>query len=229
MPMNTVNEGKEKLKRALLEVCAREIENAELAPEEEVYYSPKLIKNMNKLLKDRAKPYWILINTAAKRAVAACLVIVTIAGALMSCKPVREAVVDFFQNVYEAYTEFFFGDELSSNAPKVIEEIHMPTYIPEGYELVQEVELTRKDCTSMNLWKSSNNDTIVLCQYVLSNKTNIDTEDAEIELVGDIKVIIITKGAEKYSFWNKDEYSYQLITNDLLNEDILDIIKSIKY
>ena len=34
--MNTVNEGKEKLKRALLEVCAREIENAELAPEEEV-------------------------------------------------------------------------------------------------------------------------------------------------------------------------------------------------
>ena len=168
--MNTVNEGKEKLKRALLEVCAREIENAELAPEEEVYYSPKLIKNMNKLLKDRAKPYWVLINTAAKRAVAACLIIVAMAGALMSCKPVREAVVDFFQNVYEAYTEFFFGDELSSNAPEVIEEIHLPTYMPEGYELVQEAELTGKDRTIMHVWKSSKNDTIVLCQYQLSSK-----------------------------------------------------------
>ena len=60
--MNTANEGKEKLKRALLEVYAREIGNLELAPEAEVYYSPKLVKNMNKLLKDRAKPYWRIIN-----------------------------------------------------------------------------------------------------------------------------------------------------------------------
>ena len=154
--MNTANEGKEKLKRALLEVCAGEIENAELAPEEEVYYSPKLIKNMNKLLKYRAKPYWVIINTAAKRAVAACLIIAAMAGALMSCKPVREAVVNFFQNVYEAYTEFFFGDDISANAPGVIEEIHMPTYIPEGCELVQEAELTGEDCIIMTEWRNSN-------------------------------------------------------------------------
>lgn len=62
MPMNTVNEGKEKLKRALLEVCNREIDNLELTPEAKVYYSPKLMKNMNTLLKDRLKPYWEIIN-----------------------------------------------------------------------------------------------------------------------------------------------------------------------
>ena len=55
--MNTVNEGKEKLKRALLEVGDREISTLELAPEAEAYYSPKLMKNMNTLLKDRLKPY----------------------------------------------------------------------------------------------------------------------------------------------------------------------------
>lgn len=60
--MNTVNEGKEKLKRALLEVCSREIDNLELALEAEVHYSPKLVKNMNKLLKYREKPYWRMIN-----------------------------------------------------------------------------------------------------------------------------------------------------------------------
>lgn len=60
--MNTVNEGKEKLKRALLEVCNREIDNLELTPEAKVYYSPKLMKNMNTLLKDRLKPYWEIIN-----------------------------------------------------------------------------------------------------------------------------------------------------------------------
>ena len=228
MPMNTVNEGKEKLKRALLEVCAREIENAELAPEEEVYYSPKLIKNMNKLLKDREKHYWVLVNTVAKRAVAACLVIVTIAGALMSCKPVREAVVDFFQNVYEAYTEFFFGEDISSDAPDVINEIHMPTYIPEGYKLVEEVEPTGKDRTTMLVWNNTNNDTIVLCQYVLSNKTNINTENAEVIIWDDINVAIVEKDSKISAFWNTSEYAYDVITSRLSRDEILHIIKSIK-
>lgn len=228
MPMNTVNEGKEKLKRALLEVCAREIENAELAPEE-VYYSPKLIKNMNKLLKNRAKPYWVLINTAAKRAIAACLVIVTIAGALMSCKPVREAVVDFFQNVYEAYTEFFFGDELSSNAPEVIEEIHLPTYIPEGYEIVQEAELTGRDYNLTHIWKNENGSVIVLYQYLLNSKTNIDTENADIEIFNDIEVAIVTKEKEVSVFWNTSEYAYTVKAIDMSKEEVLNIVKSIKY
>ena len=226
--MNTVNEGKEKLKRALLEVCAREIENAELAPEEEVYYSPKLIKNMNKLLKDRAKPYWGLINTAAKRAVAACLVIVTIAGALMSCRPVREAVVDFFQNVYEAYTEFFFGDDVSSGAPEVIEEIHIPTYIPDGYELVKEAELTGEDFYLLSVWKNECEKIIKFHQSVLSSKTNIDTEKTTVELSGNIEIAFIEKENEIYAFWNDKEYAYYLVTNDLSNTEILNIIKSVK-
>ena len=226
--MNTVNEGKEKLKRALLEVCAREAENAELAPEEEVYYSPKLIKNMNKLLKNRAKPYWVLINTAAKRAVAACLVIVTIAGALMSCRHVREAVADFFQNVYEAYTEFFFGNELSSDAPGIIEEIHMPAYIPEGYELVDKVEFefTR---FRMSVWKNSNGEIIKLYQYVLKSKTNIDTENADLFVVEDIEIAIIANETVINAFWNTDGYAYQLTATGLSKEEVLNIIKSIKY
>lgn len=229
MPMNTVNEGKEKLKRALLEVCAREAENAELAPLEEVHYSPKLEKNMRKLLKDRAKPYWVLINTAAKRAIAACLVIVTIAGSLMSCKPVREAVFDFFQNVYEAYTEFFFGDELSSNAPEVIEEIHLPTYIPEGYELVKEAELTGRDYMVTTIWKNEIGESIKLFQYVLSNKINIDTENAEMEIYSDLEIAVVTKENEISAFWNTSEYSYNIITTGLSKEDVLHIIGTIKY
>jgi hypothetical protein len=226
--MNTVNEGKEKLKRALLEVCAREAENAELAPEEEVYYSPKLIKNMNKLLKNRAKPYWVLINTAAKRAVAACLVIVTIAGALMSCRHVREAVADFFQNVYEAYTEFFFGNELSSDAPGIIGGLHMPAYIPEGYELVDKAELT-EECFTMTEWKNGSGELIRWHQFVLNSKTNIDTENADLFVAEDIEIAIIANETVINAFWNTDGYAYQLTATDLSKEEVLNIIESIKY
>lgn len=225
--MNTVNEGKEKLKRALLEVCARETENAELAPEEEVYYSPKLIKNMNKLLKNREKPYWVLINTAAKRAVAACLIIVVMAGALMSCKPVRKAVVDFFRNVYDAYTEFFFGNDVHSESPEVIEEIHLPAYIPEGYEFVEE-ELTEK-YSIMTEWKNGNGELIRLYQYVLSSKTNIDTENADLFVVENVEIAIIANENEINAFWNTDEYVYKLTTTGISEEEVLNVIKSIKY
>ena len=227
--MDTVNEGKEKLKRALLEVSAREIENFELAPEEEVRYSPKLTKNMNKLLKARAKPYWQLINTGAKRAVAACLVIAAVAGALMSCKPVREAVVDFFRNVYEAYTEFFFGDDISSKAPEIIEEIHMPTYIPEGYELVQEATLTGKERTVMSLWKNGEGDVFISYQCVLSSKINIDTENADVTILDNLEIAIIVKENEIDAFWNTEEYAYNIMATGLSKEEILNVIKSIQY
>lgn len=227
--MNTVNEGKEKLKKALLEVCAREIEKLELAPEEEVYYSPKLIKNMNKLLKNRAKPYWKLINTAAKRAVAACLVIVTVAGMLMSCKPVRKAVVDFFHNIYDAYTEFFFGNDVYSNAPEMIEEVHMPTYIPEGYEIIKKTELMCDDRVIMTKWKNCNGEIVRFYQYMVSSKTNIDTENAEVVELEDIEIAIIANETVINAFWNTDEYAYKITTTGISEEEVLNIIKSIKY
>jgi hypothetical protein len=171
----------------------------------------------------------VLINTAAKRAVAACLVIVTIAGALMSCRHVREAVADFFQNIYEAYTEFFFGDELSSDAPGIIEEIHMPAYIPEGYELIKESELMCDNRAIMTEWKNGSEELIRLHQYVLKSKTNIDTENADLFVVEDIEIAIIANETVINAFWNTDEYAYKITATGLSKEEALNIIKSIKY
>ena len=223
--MNNVNEGREKLKRALLEVSAREIGMQELAMGEEVCFSPRLTKKMNRLLKNRGKRCLAPINTAAKRAVTACLAIVFMACALMSCKPIRDAVVDFFQNVYEAYTELFFCENISSSAPEEIEEVHMPEYIPEGYELAK---TTKDDFSVENVWENGD-DFIKLYQYVLGSKTTLDTETSEIEMLEDIKIAIVTKENEIIAFWNTDEYAYRIKTIDLSKEEILNIIRSIKY
>ena len=227
--METVNEGKEKLKRALLEVCARYAENAELAPKEEAYLSPRLTKNMGKLIKDRAKSYWKLVNTAAKRAVAACLAAVILAGAMMSCRPVREKVFDFFRNVYEAYTEIFFGDEARRDAPNVIEEIHMPAYIPEGYEMVKEPEIEPNDYGVVTKWRNSDECYIELYQYVLSGKITLNTENAEVELLNDIKAIIVSKKNRIIVFWSTDEYTYHIASTGLDKEEVLNIMKSMEY
>lgn len=227
--METVNEGKEKLKRALLEVCARHAENAELAPKEEAYLSPRLTKNMEKLIKDRSKSYWKLVNTAAKRAVAACLAAVILATMTMSCRPVREKVFDFYRNVYKAYTEIFFGDGARRDAPNVIEEIHMPAYIPEGYEMVKEPEIEPNDYLVDSEWRNSDGSYIELVQILLNSKISFNTENAEVELLDDVRAMMISKGNEIYVIWKGDEYAYHIEATNLDREEVLNIIKSMEY
>ena len=93
---------------------------------------------------------------------------------------------------------------------------------------MEEVEPTGKDRTTMLVWNNTNNDTIVLCQYVLSNKTNINTENAEVIIWDDINVAIVEKDSKISAFWNTSEYAYDVITSRLSRDEILHIIKSIK-
>ena len=223
--MNTIYEGREKLKMALLEVSARETEALELAPEEEVYYSSKLTKKMSGLLRFRSKSYWGLVNSAAKRAVAACLVIAAITGALMGCKPVRKAVVNFFQNVYEAYTEFVFDKKVAANAPNEIEDIRVPTYIPEGYELTDKAETSSY---LMYLWKNEFGNIIYFHQMTLNGKNVLDTENATVEWLEGTDILLVEKENRIQTFWNDEDYAYTLTAYDLSKDEILNVIKSVK-
>ena len=53
--MNDIEQGKENFQKAFLEVCKDYLENLELAPEEDVFISPKLQRKMNRLLKEQQK------------------------------------------------------------------------------------------------------------------------------------------------------------------------------
>lgn len=142
LPMNNMEMGKANFQKALLTVSQNYLEDLELAPEEDVSFSPKLERKMERLLKFQRKPYRKLINTPCKRTIAACLAIILLTGTLVSCSFIREPIVAFFTGVYEKFTEFFFGEEDKETASKVIEEAHTLTYVPEGYELVESFMLS---------------------------------------------------------------------------------------
>jgi hypothetical protein len=226
--MNEIERGKENFQKALLEVCKNYLENLELAPEEDVSFLPGLERKMNRLLKAQRKPYWKFINTPYKRAVAACLALFLLLGTLVSCSFIREPIVTFFTNVYEKFTEFFFGDEDTETTSKVIEEIHTLTYVPEGYELVKSPVLTGKDNKLYTIWQNNDGAEIVFYQKVLTFKTTIDTENVEVKNLGNnIKITIIEKTKYTYVFWNDDNYAYVIITSDLSEESIEKMINSL--
>lgn len=225
--MNDLAIGKSKLQNALLEVSKNYLANLELAPEEAVSYSPRLERKMSRLLKEQRKPYHHLINTPYKKALAACLAIMIFAGALMSCKPIREPVVEFFTNVYEKFTEFFFGDEDKDAASKVITKIHTLSYVPEGYELVESPILANKDKELYTVWQNNDGYKIFFFQSTFINKTTFDTENAEaLTLSNGSKILIIRKSDQIFVYWNDIEYSYTLMIYDQNNEEIIKIIDS---
>lgn len=226
--MNDLALGRSNLQDALLTVSKNYVENMELAPAEAVRYSPRLERKMARLLKSTRKPYRKLIDAPYKKALAACLALIIFAGAFMSCKPIRDPVVEFFTDVYEKFAEFFFDVEDKATAPQVIEEIRLPTYIPDGYVLSESPIPTGEDTHLCTVWRAEDGSEIVFRQKVLAIKTTYDTENAEFRIVSDdIKFAIVKKDARAYIFWNDCEYSYSLVTEELSEDEIEKIIFSL--
>ena len=227
--MNGIETGKENLKTALLEVGQNYLKNLELAPEEDISFSPELEKNMARLLRSQRKPYRKLLDFPCKKVIAACLTGFILTGVLVSCTIIREPMVAFFTNVYEKFTEFFFSDDAQDAASKVIEEIRMPTYVPEGYELVEEPILMGENDGIRIVWKNQKETKIIFSQLLLGSKTTIDTENSEIKVIDiETTISVMEKNNRTFVFWNDNTYAYTLITSDISEDDIVKIVKSVK-
>ncbi len=226
--MTEIEIGREKLRTALLEICGDYWENVELAPEEDVWYSPTLEKKMAKLLQRRSSPWYECFNTTFKKVCAACLLVVVLFGALMSCKPIREPVIKFFQNIYEQFTEFWIEDESITNSGYFIEEAYTLTYIPDGYELIEKQNITGKNFALKTVWENSNGDRIYFNQSTALAKLAIDSyiENAEIYCYDEMQIFLIQVENELRAFWNTEKYTYSLVAQGVSKEEVMDIVKS---
>lgn len=228
LPMNDIEQGKENFQKAFLEVCKDYLENLELAPEEDVFISPKLQRKMNRLLKEQQKPYWKLINTPLKKVIAACLAVLVLTGAAIGCVMVKEPIFEFFTEVYEKFSEFFFESEKEDAASDIITEVHTLTYVPEGYELVESPMLTDEECGLYTIWKHQDGSQIMFRQSLLVSKITIDTEEADTKIIDQkTTVVIVQKNDQTCVFWNDELYSYKLICN-FSEDEIVKMIKSMK-
>jgi hypothetical protein len=226
--MTDLELGKSKFRQALLEISKNYLENLELAPQEDIFFSHKLERKMSHLIKSPRKSVWHCFNTPLKKTLAACLAIVIFASAIMGCCQIREPIVEFFTEVYEQFTEFFFRIEDKEAASKVIEEVHMPTYVPEGYQLMENICFTNEMKEVCTVWENENGDKIFLYQNVLTDNLILDTENATLTTIdSDSKIAIIQKDNHTSAFWNDRTYSYLLVCN-LSTDELIKIVKSIK-
>ncbi len=227
--MTDLELGKSKLQAALLDVSKNYLENLELAPEEEVFFSPESERKMMDLIKKPQKFHQRLLSTPFRKAIAACLAIIIFASTIMGCSQLREPIVAFLADVYEKFTEFFFGDDNKEISSSVIEEVRLPAYVPEEYTFATSSAISETSRSYTTKWENDRGDELILTQFVLSGKCLIDTENAEMQILpNDQSVMIIHKDNRTTAFWDDDMYAYVLMISDCSDEEFVKIINSVK-
>jgi|GEM_PF-416588 len=203
------------------------LDSIELAPENEVYFSERYKKRINKIINGQRLPYWKFINTTGKKICAFVLAFLLLFSASLSIKAIREPVFEFITNVFEKFSELFVDKSDTINAPNMIEEIYTLTNIP--LDFIKEKEII-DDFFVETSW-TNGNISIVLKQYTLFQKITNDIEDVDaITFVQDnMKVHFLCKYNTTYVVWNNGRYIFSITWQDKISvETMKEIIKSIK-
>lgn len=141
----------------------------------------------------------------------------------------RDAIREFVEHIYETYIMVDFDSEdKNQNSVNSIEEVYTLTYVPEGYELVQEL---KTNVIVTYRWENDNGDSLIFEQLILdSSKFILDVEHGEtIEVLGNDKIVYhrVIESSHCY-IWNDSKYSMTIKSSvELEREDLINIFNNI--
>ena len=192
----------------------------------DVHFSLDFERRMEKLINRNKKPYFRLINTAAKRvAIIIAVIIIALTGTVLSVDALREGVKNFVIETFEKFSVLSF--DKNSVIPKEIEECFAPTYTPSGFKII---EAENSEGSNFILYKDDNGSSIYYTQLVVDGALSyIDTQDAVTEEIG--KYLFVRKEQINRSaiYFSDEEYSYEIVAfGNLSKEELLKIAESVK-
>lgn len=213
----------ETFRKAIAE--ALDPEYAAMIPEHgEHIFSDKFEHRMQKLIRRRRKPYYVLISTGLRRA--ACIVVMFLVVSfttVMSVEALRKPFLDFLSSIFSDHTTIESVLDLDGDYPETFEERYEITKGLENYYL--ESEETDNDSISQYYRSNQDNSVIIFAQKTVKNYTNnLNTENTSISnhLVGDNSAITFYDNQGYYNIiWNNGKYILELhstISKDALIE-----------
>ena len=117
-----------------------------------------------------------------RRSLRRTFVAVLIAAALLlagcTAYVYRNAIKDFFEEVYDTHIKVFYSGEQTDNE-LYIKEFYSLSYVPEGYQLVREV---KNEVCVRYIWESQTANTLVFQQSLINESDfflDSDTEDMQ--------------------------------------------------
>ena len=219
----------ELLKKALALIAE---EDAALLPSAKesaaVSFSDGFNRKMEKLIKFQKKPYYHILNTVGKRV--ACIVtavFLAISCVTFSVKALRNTVVEFFVETFEKFSIIGVKDGAVENNLTKIKTYYVPTYLPLGFELSEEI----KTGNLQSLEYFSGEKRVSFSQQIVGDgEYYIDTEGAETKevFINDGKGYLSKKEDVTVLYWNDDFYVFAITAIGLEESEVIKIAKMIK-
>ena len=211
---------------ALISKALEEVEERRIRVLEKKGYapfepSPRYRRFIARLAKktDSAKP-----RTVSRRWTAA-LVAVLLLVSLMSIGAVRKYVLGFFPSLVNDTLYVRFEEEVLASAPKTLEELYQPTYLPEGYVYVSEEWL---DAQKHTYWKNADGHTLCFAQIPLKEEFVFEDGTFEERTIAGMTAIYNSDGNQHVYFWCYNNYAFTLtLSEDLSKEEIELILRSL--
>ena len=195
---------------------------------EPILYSDRYLKKIRKLCR-KTHPAFTVPRLGFRKSVAVALLtsLILITG-LLSVTATRNAVAEWFINVYENFTEIFSVRRDVPTAPDSIETVYSPTKLPDGYILLEEY-LVQSEVK--RTWKNAKGERIFFIQTPLNSKTTFDNDESECESlqISDVKYFLVRKNGKICIYWNTKEYAFTLIVPETVTmEQYFDILSSVQ-
>lgn len=202
----------EKFIKALNDIVTDECDIL-LRYEEEHEFSESFERDMKRLVSQRKKPYFRMINTVGKRV--ACVAAVLLIGTfttVMNVEAARSAIAEFFIGVYEKFSTFISADS-DNEAPEKIEQLYEITCGLDGFVVNWEVT----DDLVYNVTYLNEPYIVDFKQSVKSEyDTNWNTEDTSIEtiMIDEYEAVYFCDNHNYHHLlWSTDDYVFSISTN----------------
>jgi len=218
---------KEVLTEALKLSMEKELENIPSNTELDGYhsFSYEFEHKMKRLIKKANIKYININKFKIRKSIAAALLIVIVAAASMQVEAVRLPVIRLTEKIYTEFSEILFNNEENIEVPETIEDVYVPAYIPEGYTLTEE-----EDMTLMHFFVYSNDkdQVIYVDQHTLGVSMAVDTEGITTEeiTINGMNGIIYSKRGLTTIIVNDNRYVH-MISGYESREEIIKIAESL--
>jgi len=216
----------EMLREAVVRADIRELEAMPADHEIEHEFSKRFERRMGKLIRrgKTGSPVGA-IAFLRRHMVAFVAAIIILFASAMSVSAVRAAVFEFITEVYEKFTHMFFEESPPSQESSDEFIVRRPSFIPEGFELVDE-----KTAGPVLLVYENGSDYISYSQQRLEDVSmDINTEGAELEEVefnGHPAKYYSNRGVQNL-LWYDDEYLY-MVSSTLDRDTVFRIAESVE-
>lgn len=186
--------------------------------ENEVKYSEKYLKYIDRLTKQTKSPFYKYFNTIGKRVSGIAAAMLIAFSCAMTVKAVRESVIEFFTNVYEKFVEIFFDKDDIAKAPETIDTVYILGYVPTGYQLVETHDY---DYRITYTWEDSEGNQIYFSQNIYEGNTILDNEESNLNFINIscVEVVCVEKYNMKSFFWGDKGYRFVLDMPSYFSQD----------